>query len=121
MGRTMLLLGNAAILLFEFQNFSNTVSNYGSEVKKLAETSRIKTEKQNQHNTEKRSEADADPRKVSLPPKVHEPVPFLNFAPVENALVKIEKSAQAYGQAQQANSSLSASQKKELGQLLFQS
>jgi N-acetylated-alpha-linked acidic dipeptidase len=33
MGRTVLRLANADVLPFEFQNFSNTLQNYGTEVK----------------------------------------------------------------------------------------
>ena len=121
MGRAALRLANADVLPFEFQNFSNTVAKYGTEVKQLADNMRIETEKQTKLLAEKRYEAVADPTETMLPPKDHEAVPYLNFSPLDNALVKLEQSAQAYAQARKTNATLSADRKKELDQLLYQS
>ncbi|WP_449272038.1 M28 family peptidase [Hymenobacter humi] len=112
MGRAALRLANADVLPFEFQNFSNTVAKYGTEVKQLADNMRADTEKQTKLLAEKRYEAVADPTETLLPPKAHEAVPYLNFAPLENALVKLEQSAQAYAQARKANTALSNDRKK---------
>lgn len=120
MGRAMLRLANADVLPFEFQNFSNTVAKYGTEVKQLADNLRTETEKQAQLLAEKRYEAVADPTETLFPPKAQAPVPFLNFAPLDNALTKLEQSAQAYAQARQANTALPAERQKDLDQLLYQ-
>ena len=120
MGRAALRLANADVLPFEFQNFSNTVAKYGTEVKQLADNMRVETDKQAKLLAEKRYEAVADPTETLLPPKAHEAVPFLNFSPLDNALVKLEQSAQAYAQARKANTTLAADRKKELDQLLYQ-
>ncbi|MDO7848842.1 transferrin receptor-like dimerization domain-containing protein [Hymenobacter sp. M29] len=120
MGRCVLRLADADVLPFEFQNFSNTVAKYGTEVKQLAETMRTETDKQAKLLTENRYEAVADPTKTLLPPKAKEAVPYLNFAPLDNALLKLEQSAQAYAQARKANSTLPAGRQKELDQLLYQ-
>jgi len=120
MGRAALRLANADVLPFEFQNFSNTVAKYGTEVKQLADNLRVETEKQAKLLAEKRYEAVADPTETLLPPKAREAVPYLNFAPLDNALLKLEKSAQAYAQARQANAALPNDRKKELDQLLYQ-
>jgi N-acetylated-alpha-linked acidic dipeptidase len=45
MGRAMLRLANADVLPFEFQNFSNTVAKYGTEVKQLADNLRTENRK----------------------------------------------------------------------------
>lgn len=120
MGRCVLRLADADVLPFEFQNFSNTVAKYGAEVKQLAETMRTDTDKQAKLLAEKRYEAVADPTKTLLPPKAREAVPYLNFAPLDNALLKLEQSAQAYAQARKANSALPAARQQELDQLLYQ-
>lgn len=120
MGRAMLRLANADVLPFEFQNFSNTVAKYGTEVKQLADNLRTETEKQAQLLAEKRYEAVADPTETLFPPRTQAPVPFLNFAPLDNALTKLEQSAQAYAQARQANADLPAERQKDLDQLLYQ-
>ena len=120
MGRCVLRLADADVLPFEFQNFSNTVAKYGTEVKQLAETMRTETEKQARLLAEKRYEAVADPTKTLLPPKAREAVPYLNFAPLDNALLKLEQSAQAYAQARKASPVLPGARQKELDQLLYQ-
>jgi N-acetylated-alpha-linked acidic dipeptidase len=120
MGRAVLRMVNADVLPFEFQNFSNTVAKYGAEVKQLTDNLRAETEKQAKLLAEKRYQAVADPTETLFPPKVHAPVPFLNFAPLDNALSKLEQSAQAYAQARQANAALSAERQKDLDQLLYQ-
>ena len=120
MGRCTLRLANADVLPFEFQNFSNTVAKYGTEVKQLAETMRADTDKQAKLLAEKRYEAVADPTKTLLPPKAHEAVPYLNFAPLDNALLKLEQSAQTYAQARKANPDLPAARQQELDHLLYQ-
>jgi len=120
MGRTELRLLNADVLPFEFQNFSNTVAKYGGEVKQLADNLRSDTEKQNRLLAEKRYDAVSDPQDPLLPPAAHEAVPYLNFAPLDNALNKIEQSAQNYAKARASSKTLSEAQKKELDQVLYQ-
>ncbi|WP_018618950.1 M28 family metallopeptidase [Spirosoma luteum] len=120
MGRCVLRLANADVLPFSFQSFSNTVARYGSEVKKLAETMRAETDRQNQLIQDKRYDAVADPKETMLSPTRKEPVPYLNFSPLENALLRLEKSAREYDKGSKKESSLSNAQKLELNQLLYQ-
>ena len=68
MGRCVLRLANADVLPFSFQSFSNTVARYGSEVKKLAETMRAETDRQNQLIQDKRYDAVADPKETLAAP-----------------------------------------------------
>ena len=120
MGRCTLRLADADVLPFEFQNLSNTVAKYGTEVKQLAETMRTDTEKQAKLLAERRFDLVSNPDQPLLPPKPQEAVPYLNFAPLDNALAKLEQSAQAYAQARRAPNKLSEDRKKELDQLLYQ-
>ena len=120
MGRCALRLANADVLPFEFQNFSATVARYGTEVKQLADNLRTETEKQALLLAEKRYEAVADPTQTLLAPKPKAAVPYLNFAPLDNALVKLEQSAQAYAHARKTSPTLPAARQKELDQLLYQ-
>ena len=55
-----------------------------------------------------------------LPPTRKEPVPYLNFSPLENALLRLEKSAREYDKGSKKEASLSNAQKLELNQLLYQ-
>ena len=120
MGRAALRLVNADVLPFEFQNFSNTVAKYGTEVKQLADNMRTETDKQTKLLAEKRYDAVADPTETLLPPKARDAVPYLNFAPLDNALLKLEQSASAYAQARKAGTPLSNNRQQELDQLLYQ-
>ncbi len=73
MGRCVLRLANADVLPFSFQSFSNTVARYGTEVKKLAETMRAETDRQNQLIQDKRYDAVADPKETLLPQPAKNP------------------------------------------------
>ncbi|MGI4833239.1 MAG: transferrin receptor-like dimerization domain-containing protein [Janthinobacterium lividum] len=120
MGRTALRLVEADVLPFEFQGFSNNVAKYGGEVKKLADDMRLDTERQTRLLAEHRYEAVANPSQPLLPPKAQEAVPYLNFAPLDNALARVEQSAQAYAQARKTSAALPADRQKALDQLLYQ-
>lgn len=115
-GRCALRLADADVLPFEFEYFSGTVARYGTEVKKLADDLRLETDKQARLLAEHRYEAAANPSQPLLPPKAHEPVPALSFAPLDQALAKVAQSAQAYAQARQAP--LPPDRQKALDQLL---
>lgn len=119
MGRCVMRLADAEVLPFSFVNFSNTVANYGGEVKKLAETMRAETDRQNRLIQEKQYEAVADPTETFVPPTPKSPVPYLNFAPLENALNRLEKSARQYEQSSKTTK-LSDAQRAQLNQLLYQ-
>lgn len=121
MGRCVLRMADADILPFDFQGFSTTVATYAGEVKKVAETMRAETERQNRFITDKRYDAVFDPLETYVPPKPKDAVPYLNFAPLDNAVAKLAQSTQAYELSRSGSAALSATQKAELNQLLYQS
>ncbi len=118
MGRSVMRLANATTLPFEFQHFSSTVRQYGNEVMKLAETSRTQAEEHNRLVREGRYEAAADPTKPFIKPALMDEPPYINFAPLENALSKLEKSANRYAELSTAQAS--PEQLKQLNGLLAQ-
>ena len=118
LGRSVLRIANADILPFEFQHFTKTVQQYGEEVKKLLETSRIQAEDNNRLVKEGRYEAAADPKMPFVQPKLMADVPFLNFAPLENALARLETSANNY--AALPTTKANAAQMKQLNDILYQ-
>ncbi|MCU1229237.1 MAG: folate hydrolase [Acidobacteria bacterium] len=95
-GRMVLRLANADVLPFEFATFASTLSRYVNELTKLADTLRADTEERNRQLTDKTMELAADPTKPFVAPNAEEPVPFLNFAPLQNAVARLQKSAKAY-------------------------
>ena len=120
MGRAVMRLADAEVLPFSFQSFANTVAKYASEVKKLAETMRTETERKNQLIQEKRYVLAADPTETMLPPNLQPAVPHLNFAPLENALTRLDKSVRAYNGVSNQLMALPTSQLETLNQTLYQ-
>jgi N-acetylated-alpha-linked acidic dipeptidase len=98
-GRLVLRLANADVLPIEFTTFSETLSRYVDELTKLAQTTRTEVEERNRLIRERAFEIAADPTKTYVPPKPEPPVPFLNFAPLQNAVSKLQQSARDYDRA----------------------
>ena len=92
-GRTTLRLANAQAMPFNFKDFHRTVNGYLTEVIALLDNTRETTEVENMMLNEKRYVYASDPTKKYIPPTTKEPVPYLNFSPVQNALSELEKSA----------------------------
>lgn len=98
-GRIVLRLSEADVLPFEFTNFAETVGKYVREVEKLADTMRDETVELNRQITDKSLEAWRDPTEKYVAPKAKEPVPHLNFAPLENAAATLKDAADRYDTA----------------------
>ncbi|HVR41401.1 MAG TPA: M28 family metallopeptidase [Thermoanaerobaculia bacterium] len=95
-GRLVLRLANADTLPFEATTLADTVARYADEVKKLADTKRAEIEERNREIREKTMELAADPEKTFVAPKEQAEVPHLEFAPLENAVAHLQKSAKAF-------------------------
>jgi N-acetylated-alpha-linked acidic dipeptidase len=91
-GRAALRLANADVLPFDFKTFYKTASGYLGEVVALVEQMRESTEVENQMIRERRYVYANDPAKVYHAPSVKDAVPFLSFAALQNAFLKLEKS-----------------------------
>jgi N-acetylated-alpha-linked acidic dipeptidase len=98
-GRAVLRYANADVLPLSFSNLSETVGTYVGEVTKLADTMREETTQKNRFVNDKIFEAAADPTETYIVPKLEEPVPFINFAPLQNALVRLQESSRNYDSA----------------------
>jgi N-acetylated-alpha-linked acidic dipeptidase len=124
-GRIVLRLADADVLPFEFSRLSTTVGRYAGEVQKLADDMRKQTEDANQRIAAKVWEAVDDPTQTWVAPKPKAPVPFLNFAPLENAVAALDKSTAAYEKASgvfaASGRALSAADRKKLDTLLLRS
>ena len=95
-GRLTLRLANADVLPLRVDNFTRTVTKYASEVKKLAGDLRTQTAARNALIQSGAMQLAADPRQTFIQPKPREPVPFLNFAPLENALTRLDAATRAF-------------------------
>ena len=98
-GRIVLRLANAETLPFDFSGSADAVAVYAREVIKLADDLREETERHNRLVREGRTEAAADPSEPRVPAALKAPVPHLNFAPLQNAVDQLQRSARENDQA----------------------
>jgi N-acetylated-alpha-linked acidic dipeptidase len=123
-GRIVLRLANADRLPFEFTHFGRTVSGYLNEVELLTEEMRNATERKKLLLEEGRYRAAADPQRPYFPPKAEDPVPHLNFSPLQNSLTGLQESAQRYSEQLESMGTalvtLTPEQRQELNRILFQ-
>jgi N-acetylated-alpha-linked acidic dipeptidase len=122
-GRAILRAANAEVLPFEYLNMADTIARYAREVAKLADDLREETRQQNQLIRDKSLELIADPKETYIVPKPKSPVPFLNFAPLQNAVVRLQASARNYDSAltklKASDRALSLEARKELDVVLI--
>jgi N-acetylated-alpha-linked acidic dipeptidase len=120
-GRAVLRLANAGVLPFEFTRFTDTVGRYVREVVKLADDMRSETEDLNRKIREKTLELAADPTLTFVVPKSKPPVPFINFAPLQNAMARLRQSVLSYGRAVEgsAGKNRPPEKRKELDRVLM--
>jgi N-acetylated-alpha-linked acidic dipeptidase len=98
-GRLVLRLADRAAPQQRYGDFADTVGNYLNEVKKLADTKRDAAEMQAKMLTASAFHLADDPKKTSGVPTALKPVPHFNFAPLENAVDRLKRSAKAYDAA----------------------
>jgi N-acetylated-alpha-linked acidic dipeptidase len=122
-GRAMLRLANADILPFQFAPLAETIDRYLKEVTKLASDLRDQTTETNRRIKEGMLKAVADPKETYVAPAPKEPVPFLNFSELQNALDRLQQQARAYDEAQRkliAGGTVSNEVRQATGALLVQ-
>src|SRR6185503_16291569 len=91
----VLRLAQADVLPFDPTPLASTVARYVDEVVKLADGLREETETERWRIDQ--NAADPDETLVVQPAK--DPVPFLNFAPLQNAAAALTKSVELYQKA----------------------
>lgn len=95
-GRATLRLANAPTLPFEFKGLADNIGLYVGELESLADKMRKQTERTNKNIKEGLYALALDPNKTLGPPKREKPVPHFNFAPLKNALDRLQTAADAY-------------------------
>lgn len=116
-GRAALRLANAPRLPFEFKGLADNIALYVGELEELADTMREETEKENRLIDEGTYAAAINPYKSISVPAKKEPVPHFNFAPLKNAMDRLEKVAEAYDEAAQGRTNVSS----RINELLYTS
>ncbi len=92
-------LADADLLPFEFGDFADTVQMYVKELKALAQKSQDDIRERNREIEEGVFQATNDPKRPLVPPAVEAVPPHLNFAPLENAVDALNRSAAEYRKA----------------------
>lgn len=118
-GRLALRLANADVLPFDFSSLQETVSGYTSEVKTLLDNMRMDTETENRLINDKAFEFAKDPRTPMLAPGLKDPVPYLDFSPIDNALAALKKESARYRSLSAGASRLTPTKRKELNAILY--
>ncbi|HMM68632.1 MAG TPA: transferrin receptor-like dimerization domain-containing protein [Dokdonella sp.] len=98
-GRIVLRAANADVLPLRFGDFADTVARYVDEVHKLADSERERSIALGKLHDNDAFRLAADPTRTSLPPPREDEVPYIDFAPLDNALVRLQRSAKAYDAA----------------------
>jgi N-acetylated-alpha-linked acidic dipeptidase len=87
------------LLPFEFGNLSDTVQTYLKELKTLSQKMQDDIKERNKEIEEGVFKATDDPKKPLVAPSVEAVPPHLNFAPMENAVDALNRSAGEYRKA----------------------
>jgi N-acetylated-alpha-linked acidic dipeptidase len=98
-GTAVMRMADAELLPFDFDNFTATIRRYVAEVEKLSADARTRIEERNRAIDQGVFAATMDPRFPTVAPAKEAVPPFLNFAPLDNALTALEHTAQLYDQA----------------------
>jgi N-acetylated-alpha-linked acidic dipeptidase len=95
-GTTVMRLADAELLPFDFTDLADNLRKYADDLKKALKQKHDEIEEQNKEIEEGVFTATADPKKTFVPPRLEAVPPHLNFAPLENALDAITRSAEQY-------------------------
>jgi N-acetylated-alpha-linked acidic dipeptidase len=98
-GSIMMRLADADVIPYQFTDQADTIHNYVTEVKKLAETVKAQITKQNKAIEDGAYAAAADPTKTSVPPVVQAVPPALSFAALDKASAELTAAAAEYDKA----------------------
>ena len=125
-GTAIMRLADADLLPFEFENFADTVQTYLKELKTLSQKMQDDIRERNREIEEGVFKATDDPKRPLVSPAVEAVPPHLNFAPMENAVDALSRSAAEYRKAlEHANvnggAALASSSLAEVNKMLIES
>jgi N-acetylated-alpha-linked acidic dipeptidase len=125
-GTAVMRLADADLLPFEFEDFADTVQTYLKELKTLSQKMQDDILERNKEIEEGVFKATDDPRQPLVAPSVEAVPPHLNFAPFENAVDALTRSAAEYRKAlEHANvntgSALASASLAEVNKMLIES
>ena len=95
-GTSVMRLADAEVLPYDFVDFADTVRKYTKDLQKLLADKQEEIRERNHELDEGVFRATFDPRRPTVAPSREEVPPHLNFAPLENAVEMLTKSAERY-------------------------
>jgi len=95
-GTTVMRLADADLLPYQYTGMADTIGRYVSELEKLLKQKQEEAKERDLELKEGVFSAVADPRKISVPPPKEVVPPYMNFAPLQNAVESLKKSAERY-------------------------
>jgi N-acetylated-alpha-linked acidic dipeptidase len=121
-GSMAMRFADADVLPYQFSDLADTMQKYDDELKKLLREQQDEATETNQKLDEGVYKATLDPRHPTLAPPRAEVPPFINFAPIDNAIATLTQAAARYKKAATAIGSANSSANfSALNQLLLQS
>ena len=96
MGTAVMRLASAEVVPYEFGGLADNVGKYTGEVKKLLADRQDQARERNRELAEGVFAAINDPRAPEAPPPAAGLPPFLNFAPLDNGVAALDRSAKRY-------------------------
>ncbi|MEW6511059.1 MAG: M28 family metallopeptidase [Bacteroidota bacterium] len=95
-GRIVMRLAGSEVLPFRFSGFTETVARYADQVMKLADDMRKETDEMNRLIRERAYDLSSDPKELWVTPALKDSVPYLNFAPLQNAIAHLRAAVSAF-------------------------
>jgi N-acetylated-alpha-linked acidic dipeptidase len=124
-GTAVMRMADADVLPYEFTDFADTMQKYAKDLQKLLQDKQDEAREREQEFRDGAFRATFDPRKPTVAPPPEDIPPHLNFAPLQNALDALSKSAERYktaiNRAESAGFPGSDKQLAALNQTLIQS
>jgi N-acetylated-alpha-linked acidic dipeptidase len=98
-GTAIMRMADADWLPVDYAPQAQVIENYEAELEKLLKDKQDEFAERNLELSEGVFKATNDPRRPTLPPPAETIPPFMNFAPMKNAIELLKKSADRYSQA----------------------
>lgn len=121
-GHVVLRVADADVLPMQFTDVAGVYEGYVKELHKLADDKREHAQALAALFAARAFELSSDPTRPVAPPAAESDVPYLDFAPLDNAIERLKRSAKAYDEAYEHAAAkglaLNSAQRAELDQLL---
>ncbi len=98
-GTSVMRLADAEVLPFDFVNLADTAEMYTKNLEQLLADKQEEIRERNRELDEGMFQATFDPRRPTVAPAREEVPPHMNFAPMQNAVESLTRSAKRYQQA----------------------